>query len=452
MSWGRLPMTMQAVTPAAEQRRVRVLEKGPPGTPRWLALLFLSPALVLLAVFIVYPLVYSVVQSLHDNRGETFVGLENYRQVLTDPQVITAIKNTAVWVTVAPTTVCALGLVFAVLADRVRWASAFRLVLFMPLAISLFASGVIFRLMYEEQPEFGMANAVVVGMHDMSSPPPPYPDARPRDSTVLDESTSGLATRASHRNGDVVALPLVGMTAPLPDQAMPASLPQPAAGELRGLVWFDASPRSRKHGIADADERGMPGIIVEALREGRVVAVATTGDDGSFAFPDLADGEYWLRLPEAYFTPPFRGLTWLGPKLITPVIISCWIWVMTGFALTIIVAGLSAIPREVIEAARVDGASERQILRRVTVPLLAPVLVVVFITLVVIVLKVFDLVFVIAPGPAQDDASVLALEIWRHSFGTGLRYGLGNALVVVLFLLVTPVMLLNIRRLRRKRL
>src|SRR5262249_53128712 len=176
-----------------------------------------------------------------------------------------------------------------------------------------------------------------------------------------------------------------------------------------------------------------------------------TGDDGSFAFPDLADGDYRLRLPGAYFTPPFRGLTWLGPKLITPVIISCWIWGMTGFALTIIAAGLSAIPPEVIEAARVDGASERQILRRVTVPLLAPVLVVVFITLVVTVLKVFDLVFVIAPGSVQDDASVLALEIWRHSFGTGLRYGIGNALVVVLFLLVTPVMLINIRRLRRKR-
>jgi alpha-glucoside transport system permease protein len=444
-------MTMPAVTSAAEQRRVRVPEKGPPGTPRWLALLFLSPALVLLAVFIVYPLVYSVVQSLYDDRGEHFVALGNYRQVFTDPQIITAIKNTAVWVTVGPTTVCALGLVFAVLADRVRWASAFRLVLFMPMAISLFASGVIFRLMYEEQPDLGMANAVVVGVHDLVAAPSPYPKARPEDGTVLAASTGGLVTTASHRNGDVVTLPLVGMTAPLPEQAMPASLPRPAAGELRGLVWFDATPHSRKPGIAESDERGMPGIAVEALRDGRVVAVATTGDDGSFAFPDLVDGEYRLRLPAAYFTPPFRGQTWLGPKLITPVIISCWIWVMTGFALTIIAAGLSAIPREVIEAARVDGASESQILRRVTMPLLAPVLVVVFITLVVAVLKVFDLVFVIAPGPVRDDASVLALEIWRQSFGTGLRYGIGNALVVVLFLLVTPVMLINIRRLRRKR-
>jgi alpha-glucoside transport system permease protein len=75
----------------------------------------------------------------------------------------------------------------------------------------------------------------------------------------------------------------------------------------------------------------------------------------------------------------------------------------------------------------------------------------VLVTLVVIVLKVFDLVFVIAPGSVQDDASVLALEIWRRSFGTGLDYGSGNALVVVLFLLVLPVMLGNIRRMRRNR-
>jgi ABC-type sugar transport system permease subunit len=444
-------MTMQAVAPTADQQRVRMSEKGPPGRPRWLAPLFLSPALVLLAVFIVYPLAYSVVQSLYDDEGTGFVALANYRQVLTDPQILTAIKNTAIWVIVGPTTVCALGLVFAVLAERIRWATAFRLVLFMPMAISLFASGVIFRLVYEEQPELGAANAVVVGVHDMMVMPSPYPNARPGDGALLEKASGGFVTTIGHRNGDVVDLPLVGTTTPMPDQAMPALRPPPAAGELRGLVWKDSSPGTGKARNVNADELGMPRITVEALREDRVVAVATTGDDGSFAFPDLADGEYKLRLPDAYFASPFGGHTWLGPKLITPVIISCWVWIMTGFALAIIAAGLTAIPREVIEAARVDGANGWQILRRVTVPLLTPVLLVVLITLVVIVLKVFDLVFVIAPGLVRDDASVLALEIWRHSFGPGLRYGVGNALVVVLFLLVTPLMLGNIRRIRRRR-
>ena len=78
-----------------------------------------------------------------------------------------------------------------------------------------------------------------------------------------------------------------------------------------------------------------------------------------------------------------------------------------------IAAGLAAIPRETLEAARVDGANEWQVFRRITVPLLRPVLVVVFVTLVINVLKIFDLVLVIAPGSSQRDANVIALEMWR---------------------------------------
>ena len=103
-----------------------------------------------------------------------------------------------------------------------------------------------------------------------------------------------------------------------------------------------------------------------------------------------------------------------------------------------------------LEAARVDGASEAQILRRVTVRLLSPVLLVVFVTLVITALKVFELVFVIAPGSVQDEANVLAVEIWRVSFGAGSEYGYGSALCVVLFLLVIPAMAFNIRRFRRE--
>ena len=103
-----------------------------------------------------------------------------------------------------------------------------------------------------------------------------------------------------------------------------------------------------------------------------------------------------------------------------------------------------------LEAARVDGATEWQVFRRVTVPLLAPVLVVVLVTLMINVLKVFDLVLVIPPGSTQYDANVLALEMWRVSFGGGRDQGLGSALGVLLFLLVLPAMLFNIRRFRRE--
>jgi alpha-glucoside transport system permease protein len=102
----------------------------------------------------------------------------------------------------------------------------------------------------------------------------------------------------------------------------------------------------------------------------------------------------------------------------------------------------------VLEAARTDGATEWQVFRRVTVPLLAPVLSVVFITMVINVLKVFDIVLSLAPGSVQDDANVIALAMWRESFAGANDFGLGSAIAVFLFLLVIPVILLNIRRFR----
>jgi alpha-glucoside transport system permease protein len=99
------------------------------------------------------------------------------------------------------------------------------------------------------------------------------------------------------------------------------------------------------------------------------------------------------------------------------------------------------------EAARVDGASEWQTFRYVTVPLLAPVLVVVLVTLVINVLKVFDIVLVLAPSAVQSDANVIALEMWRTAFGAR-NLGLGSAVAVLLFAMVIPIMALNIRRFR----
>jgi alpha-glucoside transport system permease protein len=136
---------------------------------------------------------------------------------------------------------------------------------------------------------------------------------------------------------------------------------------------------------------------------------------------------------------------------VTPAIIGAYVWIWAGFAMVLIGAGLASIPREALEAARVDGASEWQLFRRVTAPLLAPVLAVVLVTLVINVLKVFDLVFIIPPQNTQDDANVVALEMWRVSFGGGRDQGLGSALGVLLFALVLPAMAFNIRRFRQER-
>jgi ABC-type sugar transport system permease subunit len=422
--------------------------RGPART----AALYLLPAVVLLTVFLAYPVVYSMGRSLFDRSGSAFVGLHNYAELFTDPRTQVAFRNNVIWVLVAPALVTSLGLVFAVLTERIRWATAFRLVLFMPMAISLFASGVIFRLVYQEDPSLGVANAAVVSVHDMFLDSSKYPGARPRDARALAGGAEGLSSTTTYGRGDAVHVPLVGFAPQrMPRQAAPAPDVRPDPRELRGVVWLDVSAGGRP-GALDAGEKGMPGVTVQAVRGGTVAATTTTGDDGSFSFPDLAPGSYTIRLPAANFAQPFRGLTWLGPSLITPVIISAWIWITTGFAMTFIGAGLAAIPRDALEAARVDGATEWQVFRRVTVPLLSPVLLVVFVTLVINVLKVFELIFVIAPGSAQADANVLALQLWQVAFGAGGGdQAIGSALTVVLFLLVVPAMLFNIRRFRRER-
>jgi alpha-glucoside transport system permease protein len=79
-----------------------------------------------------------------------------------------------------------------------------------------------------------------------------------------------------------------------------------------------------------------------------------------------------------------------------------------------------------------------------------PVLTVVFITMLINVLKVFDIVIAVAPGSVQDDASVLALAMWRTAFGGTSNLGVGSAIAVFIFVLVIPVLLLNVRRFRRE--
>jgi alpha-glucoside transport system permease protein len=181
------------------------------------------------------------------------------------------------------------------------------------------------------------------------------------------------------------------------------------------------------------------------LRDGAVVARTRTGADGTFTVPGLTGQGYVVRLAASNFTAPFAGLTWLGPSLVTPAIIGAYIWIWAGFAMVLLAVGLAAIPKETVEAARVDGATEWQVLRRITVPMMRPIVMVVLVTLMVNVLKIFDLVLVLAPESAQGPASVIALEMWRSSFD---NIGLGSALGVLLLIVALPGVLYNVHRLR----
>ncbi|ROP53963.1 ABC transporter permease subunit [Streptomyces sp. PanSC9] len=421
---------------------------------RLIALLFVFPALLLLGALVVYPVLFSVGRSFFDASGTRFVGGGNYAEMFRDPATLKAIRNTTIWVVVAPALLTGLGLILAVLVEKVRWATAFKLLLFMPMAVSFLAAGIIFRLAYDEDPDKGVLNAAVVSVHDAFTGTSTYPTARGRVG-LLDQGRDGSwVTHAGVSPGESVAIPMVGvLPKDLPASTEPARTAAShaaSAKEVRGVVYLDFTPGgSGRQGKVDARESGLPGMKVEALRDGHPVASTTTAADGSFRFPGLAGGSYTVRLPAANFAAPYQGVSWLGPTLVTPAIIGAYLWIWTGFAMVLIGAGLATLPRDALEAARMDGANEWQIFRRITVPLLAPVLTVVFVTLVINVMKVFDLVYIIAPGPVQEDATVLATQMWLVSFGGGNNQGLGSALGVLLLLLVVPAMVFNVRRFRR---
>ncbi|WMX46747.1 sugar ABC transporter permease [Streptomyces roseicoloratus] len=413
---------------------------------------FLLPALVLLGALVVYPIGYSVQRSFFDRSGESFAGLDNYVTLFTDDTIRTAVRNNLIWVVVAPAVATALGLIFAVLTERVRWGTAFKLVVFMPMAISMLAAGIIFRLVYEQDPDRGVANAVWVGVHDTFAESSGFPRARPLPVHPLEAAGGGAyVTKAPVRAGEPVALPLIGVPpARMPGDARPARAPAASGGGISGTAWLDFTRGGGgKPNAVDPKELGLKGLRIEAVKDGEVVARTTAGADGTFTLPAAADGAV-LRLPASNFREQYNGVAWLGPHLVTPAIIGSYVWMWAGFAMVLIAAGLAGLPRDVLEAARVDGANEWQVFRRITVPLLGPVLGVVLVTLMINVLKVFDLVFIIAPGSAQDDANVLALQLYRSSFGTDADLGVGSAIAVLLLLLVLPVMAVNIRRMRRE--
>ena len=415
---------------------------------------FLTPAVVILLAIIGWPILFSIWLSLRNADGSSFVGLHNYVSIFTDPSTLTALRNNVIWLVTAPTLACALGLVFAVLAERVKWSTAFKIVIFMPMAISFLAAGVIFELVYQADPNIGVANAVVVGVHDVFAPASHYPNAQPRSTLGYRSDKAGYTSPDSYTAGSVATVPLTGYSVlDLPKSAAQAVAAKPVPGEITGTVWLDlvygggGSP-----GRIDPGKKGTPGITVDALSGTTVVAHATAGADGTFALSGLRPGTaYHLALPASDFSQPYAGLSWLGPDLVTPAIIVAYLWIWAGFAMVLIAAGLSGIPRELQEAAKVDGASDFQIFRKITIPLLAPVLLVVLVTLAINVLKIFDLVYIIAPGSTLPTANVLAVQMWSVSFGGAQNQGLGSAIGVFLYLLVLPAMYVNIRRIRRER-
>ena len=274
--------------------------------------LFLGPALLILALYLVYPVIDSVRLSLNDRNGDTFVGLSNYVWAVNDTQFRESIFNNILWLLVVPAASTALGLVIAYLTDRIWWGNIAKSLVFMPMAISFIGASVIWKFIY---------------------------DYRSEGSTQI--------------------------------------------GLLNAIV-------------------------------------------------QLFGGS-----PQAWITIPFWNNFFLMVILI---------WIQTGFAMVILSAALRGVPEETIEAAVIDGAKGRHIFFYILVPQIWATIAVVWTTITITVLKVFDIVIAMTNG--QWNTQVLANMMYDWMFRGGGDFGRGATIAVVIMLAVVPIMIWNIRRMR----
>ena len=278
---------------------------------------FVGPALVILTVFLVYPVFNTIFISFENSNSTEFVGLDNYKFVFTDVNMLRSIRNTAGWLILVPLAAVSIGLAFATLADRLRRGEAVaKSLIFLPMAISFAGASITWQLIYSYRPQgFG--------------------------------SNIGL---------------------------------------LNGI---------------------MLGLGQDPVR--------------------------WLELQ------PWNNLF----------LMVIMVWMQTGFAMVVLSAAIKAIPDEIIEAARIDGASELQVFWRIIVPTIVPTIVVVTTYMVINAMKVFDIVFV-QPASAENNGTVVMAERMLRWFFQLDHNGRGAAVAVVLFLAVIPVMLWNMRRFREQ--
>jgi alpha-glucoside transport system permease protein len=163
-----VPAVLVAYISATEWLVQRLPEKRRPQVRPWL---WIGPAILLLGFYLVYPSLNTLYLSFLSAKSEEFVGLDNYFYALTNPAMLLAFRNNLLWLIFFPLFTLAFGLLIAVLADRVPYESAVKALIFLPMAISSVAAGVIWKFMYDfrppNQPQTGTLNAIVTSLPNM---------------------------------------------------------------------------------------------------------------------------------------------------------------------------------------------------------------------------------------------------------------------------------------------
>jgi len=355
--------------------------------------LFLLPAMIALGLYLVYPVFATLWYSLIDrNQGNAFVGLDNYRQMMSQPKFWEAMNNNILWLIIVPAASTAFGLLAAQLTDRIRWGNFAKSLIFMPMAISFVGASVIFKLIYDTRPvdtnQIGVLNAVWL------------------------QFNGGV--------GSFLILRLV-----------PAALVACFVATLAYVGYNTASKRLRPshHQRSVLGGVGAAGVMVLCL----IGAVMGIG-----AFFGVFTFDYPYGEPQTWLTTP----TWNSILLMVVLI-----WIQTGFAMVILSAALRGVPEETIEAAIVDGANVFQVFFKIKMPQIAGTIVVVWTTITLTVLKVFDIVFAMTNG--QWETQVLANYMFEQLFRAN-DWGVGSAAAIVIMLMVSPILIWNVWNVRKE--
>ena len=291
----------------------QIIERLPDRIQGWIRPYFWAlPAVGFATVFMVYPMVRTVIVSFRNNDDDAWIGWANYIYFFTFPDTLTALRNSILWLIFYTFFAVVLGLISAILLDRVRYEALAKIAIFLPVPISAVAASIIWKFMFEYQ--------------------------------------------------------------------APGSTQTGTLNALLGVVHHDP--------------------------------VAWLVDS----------------------TTNNAALIFVG------------VWTAVGFCMVIISASLKAISTEVLEAARIDGANEFQIVWLVVTPLLWPTITVVGTTMLINALKTFDIVYVLTNGAYDTD--VIATRMFSQLQSN--HWGRAAAVGVVLFIAIVPLMLVNIRRFQQQ--
>ena len=154
---------------------------------------FLAPGAVWLLAITVYPLVATARNSVYDATATNYVGLANYQDIFSTASILVTFRNNVIWVLVFPFLVTFVGLVYGVLSERIRWSTAFKTIIFMPIVFSATASALVWRTIFDLDPHIGVVNAAVQTASDWVSPPGLYPVDTSAGQTVAGLASTGVS-------------------------------------------------------------------------------------------------------------------------------------------------------------------------------------------------------------------------------------------------------------------